>query len=439
MKIRLRGDKYIWIIVLLLAMASILAVYSSSSFLVRKMSDGLSKTTILFEQLKSVLMGFIALFICYLIKLKYYRGFAYIIFGVSVFALLLLFVPHFQAVQNGAVRGLKIGGQTFQVFEVVKVGLVIFLAKNLEKYDGKLNTFRDYFFKLLIWVLLVCCIIMINSFSSALLLGVMSLLLMYFMGVRARYLLLTVGIVFAAGILLFGTYKLTGLLPENIRESKALAIFNRFGTVENRVKIYFTKEDDLTAENEKPLTEEQLEELDRNNRQSENAKIAIYQGGIIGKGPGKGTQRYSLSMAFSDFIYASIIEEYGLIGGIFIIFLYLAFLFRCITIVSRCNAVFSSALVLGLSFLITIQAFLHIMVNVGLLPITGHTLPLISHGGTAYLVLSGAFGIILSVSRTLDKQEDQKKEQETLHQEELDINNKIETVEENKYETENNY
>ena len=144
-------------------------------------------------------------------------------------------------------------------------------------------------------------------------------------------------------------------------------------------------------------------------RQSMNARIAISQGGLIGKGPGKSTQRYSLSMAFSDFIFAFIVEEYGLLGGFVVILLYIIVLFRCIRMTRRCSTTFSEALILGLAWLIALQAMLHIFVNVGLLPVTGHTLPLISHGGTAYLVLSGAMGMILSVSRHLDKKEELEK------------------------------
>ena len=142
-------------------------------------------------------------------------------------------------------------------------------------------------------------------------------------------------------------------------------------------------------------------------------------GGVLGKGVGKGTARHSLSMAFSDFIFAAIVEETGLVGGLFIILLYLIFLFRCISLSFKCPDAFSQALVLGLAFLITTQAFLHILVNVRLIPITGHTLPLISHGGTAYLVLSGAVGIILSVSRTIDKQIEEQKRVELTDEDEL--------------------
>ena len=182
--------------------------------------------------------------------------------------------------------------------------------------------------------------------------------------------------------------------------------FNRFETATNRIVNFVEAKKEVDKDAEATMTEaERLREQD-SKRQAENAKIAIHEGGIFGKGPGKSTQRYSLSMAFSDFIYAFIVEEYGLVGGIFVILIYLIFLFRCITIANRCETIFPAALVLGLAFLIATQAFLHILVNVGLMPVTGHTLPLISHGGTAYMVLSGAFGILLSISKQLDKQDE---------------------------------
>ena len=133
--------------------------------------------------------------------------------------------------------------------------------------------------------------------------------------------------------------------------------------------------------------------------------VAISEGGLFGKGPGNSTQRYSLSMAFSDFIFAFIVEEYGLMGGSLIIALYIVLLFRCIRLTTRCRTSFTSALVTGLAYMIIIQAFIHILVNVRLIPITGQTLPLVSHGGTAYLAMSGAVGIILSVNKQLDKQD----------------------------------
>ena len=402
---KLKGDRVIWIIVVLFAMFSIAAVFSSSSFLAS--SRGISKVAIFAEQTKSVLMGFLALFICYLIPLRFYRTFSFVLYGVSVLMLLMLFVPGLRAEINGAVRGIKIGGHTFQVFEFAKIGVILYLARALERWGDDLADFKQFALKILLPVGAVCLLIMQNSFSSALLIALITFLILFFMNVSFKNLMITVGIVAAAVLLLFLTYHaFYAGRPERL-ETSVGKLFNRFGTVEGRLTAHFDKEE----ENLEGLSQREIQQLKDKDRQSENAKVAISEGGIFGKGPGKSTQRYSLSMAFSDFIYAFIVEEYGLIGGVLVILLYLIFLFRCIRLCQRCKATYSSVLIVGLSFLIATQAFLHILVNVRLLPITGHTLPLISHGGTAYLVLSGAFGMILSVNRQLDKQDAQERAQ----------------------------
>lgn len=402
---KLKGDRVIWIIVVLFAMFSIAAVFSSSSFLAS--SRGISKVAIFAEQTKSVLMGFLALFICYLIPLRFYRTFSFVLYGASVLMLLMLFVPGLRAEINGAVRGIKIASHTFQVFEFAKIGVILYLARALERWGDDLADFKQFALKILLPVGAVCLLIMQNSFSSALLIALITFLILFFMNVSFKNLMITVGIVAAAVLLMFLTYHaFYAGRPERL-ETSVGKLFNRFGTVEGRLTAHFDKEE----ENLEGLSQREIQQLKDKDRQSENAKVAISEGGIFGKGPGKSTQRYSLSMAFSDFIYAFIVEEYGLIGGLIVILLYLIFLFRCIRLCQRCKATYSSVLIVGLSFLIATQAFLHILVNVRLLPITGHTLPLISHGGTAYLVLSGAFGMILSVNRQLDKQDAQERAQ----------------------------
>ena len=396
---KLKGDKLIWIIVVFFAMISIVSVFSSSSFLANSREYG--KIAVFLEQTQSVLMGFLALFICYLIPLRWYRTGSFVLFGLSVLALVMLYIPAFQVKLNGAVRGIRILGHTVQVFEFVKVGIILYLAKALERWGDQIDDFRQFALKILLPVGIVCLLIMPNSFSSALLIGMISFLILFFMNVRGRNLLITAGILAAALLLMFLTYHaFFAGRPERL-ESGVGKVFNRFGTVERRFTAFFEKEE----QEMEGLGRDEILKLKDKDRQSENAKVAISEGGILGKGPGKSTQRYSLSMAFSDFIYAFIVEEYGLLGGFFVLLLYLIFLFRCIRLCQRCTATYSSVLIVGLSFLITIQAFLHILVNVRILPITGHTLPLISHGGTAYLVLSGAFGMILSVNRQLDKQD----------------------------------
>jgi len=404
LKIRLKGDRIIWILVLCLAIISLLAVFSSSTFLANK--AGVSKLYILQEQLISVSIGFAALLICYLIPMRFYRFTAFPLFAITVVMLVLLFI--IPDVRNEAARGIRLFGRTIQVFEFAKVGLILYIAKALELWQNSLTTYKDFLLKILLPIGVVCIKVMANSFSSALLFGVISILLLFFMNVNIKHLGITAGIGILVVLAMFGIYSLffsNKGQAESEKTGSVAKVFNRFGTASNRIVNFFDAKKDLEEAEAAMSDAERQKHLD-GQRQAINAKVAIHEGGIIGKGPGKSTQRYSLSMAFSDFIYAFIVEEYGLLGGIFVIMIYLIFIFRCITIAFRCETIFSGALVLGLAFLIATQAFLHIMVNVGLMPVTGHTLPLISHGGTAYMVLSGAFGIILSVSKQLDKQDE---------------------------------
>ncbi|MBR0223668.1 MAG: FtsW/RodA/SpoVE family cell cycle protein [Bacteroidales bacterium] len=400
---KLKGDKVIWIIVVFFAMISIAAVFSSSSFLAS--SRGISKVAIFMEQTKSVLFGFVALLICYLIPLRFYRFFSFAIYGVSVLLLLLLFIPGLRVEINGAIRGIRLFGRTFQVFEFAKIGVILYLARALEIWGDDLDDFKQFALKILLPVGVVCVLIMQNSFSSALLIALITFLILFFMDVSWKNIGITVGIVAALILLMFLTYRAFFAGKPERQQTSIGKIFNRFGTVESRLTAHFDQEE----ESLEGLSSREIQQLKDKDRQSENAKVAISEGGIFGKGPGKSTQRYSLSMAFSDFIYAFIVEEYGLLGGIFVLLLYLIFLFRCIRLCQRCKATYSSVLIVGLAFLIATQAFLHILVNVRLFPITGHTLPLISHGGTAYLVLCGAFGMILSVNKQLDKQDEQER------------------------------
>jgi len=404
LKIRLKGDRIIWILVLCLAIISLLAVFSSSTFLANK--AGVSKLYILQEQLISVSIGFAALLICYLIPMRFYRFTAFPLFAITVVMLVLLYI--IPDVRNEAARGIRLFGRTIQVFEFAKVGLILYIAKALELWQNSLTTYKDFLLKILLPIGVVCIMVMANSFSSALLFGVISILLLFFMNVNIKHLGITAGIGILVVLAMFGIYSLffsNKGQAESEKTGSVAKVFNRFGTASNRIVNFFDAKKDLEEAEAAMSDAERQKHLD-GQRQAINAKVAIHEGGIIGKGPGKSTQRYSLSMAFSDFIYAFIVEEYGLLGGIFVIMIYLIFIFRCITIAFRCETIFSGALVLGLAFLIATQAFLHIMVNVGLMPVTGHTLPLISHGGTAYMVLSGAFGIILSVSKQLDKQDE---------------------------------
>ena len=407
-KPKLRGDKVLWICVLIFAMISVLAVFSSSSFIANR--HDMPKTAIFFSQLRFVALGFFTLFLFYLIPMRFYRRAAFAVFLITVVGLVAAML--FGEEINGAKRSFSLFGFTVQPLEFAKIGLILYLAKALELWQDSLGTLKDYLLKLLLPIGVTCLFVLPNSASTVLLFGLLSFLVMFFMGVKPKFLLLTIGAAIAAIALLLLVYNVAfaGKVHEpGEKVGKVESFFNRIGTAQQRILNFAsgTKVDDESAS--ETLSKEELEKIRDTKRQSMNAKIAISQGGLIGKGPGKSTQRYSLSMAFSDFIFAFIVEEYGLLGGGVVILLYIIVLFRCIRMTRKCSTAFSEALILGLAWLIALQAMLHIFVNVGLLPVTGHTLPLISHGGTAYLVLSGAMGMILSVSRHLEKKEELEK------------------------------
>ena len=190
LKIRLKGDKIIWIIVLCLAIISLLAVFSSSTFLANK--AGVSKFFILREQLISVSIGFAALLICYMIPMRFYRFLAFPVFGITIVMLVLLFI--IPDARNEAARGIRLFGRTIQVFEFAKVGLILYIAKALEYWENSLTTYKDFLLKILLPIAVVCMMVMVNSFSSALLFGVISILLLFFMNVNGKHLGITVGI-----------------------------------------------------------------------------------------------------------------------------------------------------------------------------------------------------------------------------------------------------
>ena len=376
---RLNGDKVIWTVVFLLSLISIALIYSSSSSLAYK-----EKTTnfaFLIKQIQFVGMGLVALYICYKIPLGWYRGLANIALLVSV--VLLALTPIIGQEINGARRWISIGGLTFQPTEMAKIAIVLYLARALE--ICKLETFKEFLIRIIIPVGVTCVLILIGSVSAALFVGMISLIMLIIAGVKWNYIFKAGGIAMCALLLII------------LLHIAGLKLFTRLDTALSRL----TKFVSTTEIVEEMTPEEKQKEADKT-YQADMAKVAISSVGILGKGPGKSTQRYFLPHPYSDYIYTIIIEEYGLAGGAFVLMLYLWFLFRCIILVKNCTKVFTALTVAGLGLLITVQASLHILVNVGYLPVTGHTLPLLSLGGTSLVILSCAFGIILSVSRTID-------------------------------------
>ena len=383
---RLSGDKVIWIVVFLLSLISIALIYSSSSSLAYK-----EKTTnfaFLVKQIQFVVMGLVALYICYRVPLGWYRFLAYPALGLSI--ILLALTPIIGEEINGARRWINLGFTTFQPTEMAKISIVLYLARALEV--SKLETFKEFLLKIIIPIGVTCILILIGSVSAALFVGMISLLMLIIAGVKWNYIFKAGGIAAAALAVII------------LLHIAGLQLFSRLDTALSRLVRFGAK----TEIAEELTPEEKQKEADKT-YQADMAKVAISSVGILGKGPGKSTQRYFLPHPYSDYIYTIIIEEYGLAGGTFVLMLYLWFLFRCVILAKNCTKVFSALTVAGLGLLITVQATLHILVNVGYLPVTGHTLPLLSLGGTSLVILSCAFGIILSVSRTIDVSSQKKK------------------------------
>ncbi len=365
----------IWGVVLLLSLLSLLVVYSSTCSLAYRMAK--SSNYYLIKQL--VVLGF-GLVITYFVHKVNYTQFAKVaVIAYFISLPLLIFTLFFGAKINHGARWIPIPilGITFQSSDLAKLALFMFLARQLSLKQNDIKDLKTGFLPVLIPVFTTCLFIAPENLSTALMLGLTCTILFFIGRVRMRHLLLlaVLGIFFVTT--LFVVSKVTG--------------FGRASIWEARMKDYLGN---------KPAGGKHKDVY-----QVEQAKIAIANGGLLGLGPGNSRQRNNLPEAFSDFIYAIIIEEYGLLGGGIIIILYLVLLWQSITIFRRCPRAFGAFLAVGLSITLVFQAMLNMAVNVHLVPVTGLTLPLVSMGGSSIWFNSVAIGIILSVSRYVDEME----------------------------------
>lgn len=389
----LEGDKVVWIIALMLILISIVCIFSSTS---RLLEGSQTRVDIVRSQLLIVAMGLGVIVVCYNIKnIKVFRWFSKWGFFVSAGLLLLLLskinTPFLKSIElNGARRILEIKGFQIHVFEVVKVAMVMYLAwaqDALKKKEIKWQMSERIKKALLIYLPFLATLVMIipGSNSAALFIGGIMFLVILLGGGNLKELGLL--LVAAVGLitLCWGVYE--------VSNHKAM---KRVGTAISRI---FEDEDYVQKAKEARFGSAEFYEAIDKIRQPYGAKIAIKQGGVIGKGPGQSTQRYVVPDMAEDYMYSFILEEYGLWGGIIVIILYVSLLARSSIIARNCKESFAKLAVAGLSLLICGQAFLHMFVNADIGPMTGQTLPLISHGKSAFLCFSLAFGIILSISR----------------------------------------
>lgn len=380
--IQLRGDSVVWIIIFLLSLISLMAVYSSSNSLAYM--TGQKNIHFLFKQARFIGMGLIVIYLTYRIPLGLYRRLA--IPAMAITVLLLIMTAISGETINGARRWLKIGGFTIHTSELAKVAVVLYLARIIEKVE--FDTFKKFALVVIVPLGLLLLPVFYGSASAGLFIGGVSFIILIIANIKWSYLSKMV-LIGAAGLsFIFLLHITTGAFP-------------RIETAINRVKNYTSISN--TDDSEKQLSAEELQRMIDSQHQSKMARVAVASVGIIGKGPGNSTQRDLLPHPYSDFIYAIIIEEWGLLlGGLAVIMLYLWFFARSIFIAQECTTKFAALVALGLAITITGQAMLHIFVNLGILPVTGHTLPLISLGGTSLLIMAAAFGILLSVSRTVE-------------------------------------
>lgn len=357
----LKGDKMIWMVVFFISLISLLAVYTGAGNPMLRRAGGSSE----YYLLKHFILMSVSLGIMYLVSSFDYRIFARIstyLMYIAIPVLVLTLVIGTDA--NGAVRWINLFGLSVQPSDFAKVALLIHLAKVLTEKKDHLHDFGKGLLPSLLWVLATCGLIAIANLSTALLLFAVSFMVLFIGGVSLKHLGLMVGSAALVLMLLF-------------------TVGPRAGTWQNRLKAY---KESLTNENYEP------------GHQVKQAYGAIAKGGILGQGAGKSTQRNWVPLSTSDMIYPIILEEFGLLGGLVVLGLYLFLLFRVVGIVTM-SKTFGALLAAGLAFLLVVQAVLNMAVAVGLMPVTGLPLPMLSMGGTSMIFSGFALGLILSVSR----------------------------------------
>ncbi|MFC2129070.1 FtsW/RodA/SpoVE family cell cycle protein [Bacteroidota bacterium] len=370
-----KGDPVIWAVILLLSVYSLLAVYSSTGTLAYKYQGG-NTLYYLLKHASMIFFGIALILVTHRIHYKYYSVFAPILLVCAVFLLILTI---FKGVTvNEASRWLTIPGigLRFQTSDFAKLALIMFIARTLSRKQENEQDSKRSFYVLVASILTVCVLVGKENLSTAILIFITSLVILFVGRVKAKYLLGFIGISIVAMIL-------AGLIITSMPEK------GRFGTWSNRIENFFNNEEG------------------DGNYQSEQSKIAISTGGFFGKLPGNSTQKNYLPYAYSDFIFAIIIEEYGLIfGAIPLLFLYLFLLYRTGVILRKSTRTFPAYLAMGITISIVFQALINMAVAVNILPVTGQTLPLVSMGGTSIIITCISIGIVLNISRISQNNKD---------------------------------
>ena len=378
-----KGDAVIWAVIVLLSIFSLLIVYSATGSLAYKYQGG-NTYYYMVNHATRLLIGIIIIYVIHLIPYKYFSRLSQLFLIISI--PLLVFTLFFGTSLNQASRWLTLPGLgfTIQPSDLAKLALILYLARTLSQKQEKIEEYRESFLPALVPVLVVCALILPANLSTSMMLFFVSMILMFIGRIRLKHLFAFGGIMVA-------------ILAIFITIVMMKDMGGRVGTWKHRVESFVSGD---------------MED----NYQVSQAKIAIVRGGPVQLRPGKSIQRNFIPHPYSDFIFAIIIEEYGLTGALVIIALYMYLLFRAAIMVRKSNRTFPAFTAIGLAMLITFQAMINMAVAVNLIPVTGQPLPIISWGGSSMLSTCVSLGIILSVSRGI-------KEQNGLNTENIQISN----------------
>ncbi len=363
----LKGDKFIWAIAGLLAIFSFIPVYSASSNLAYLQGDG-STFKYLLKHGAHLFLGFILLYVIHKVPYRFFRGLSIIMIPVVILLLLYTMAQGTTIDGANASRWINVGGLSFQTSTLASVVLMVYVARYLSKIHNKAITFKETLLPLWLPVFVILALILPANFSTTAIVFAMVVVLVFLGGYPLKYL----GVILGIGLVMLTIF---------ILSAKAFP-----GVFPNRVDTWISRVENFTSDD------------DTDAYQIEKAKIAIATGGITGTGAGKSVQRNFLPQSSSDFIYAIIVEELGLIGAFGVMIAYLLLLFRLTIVATKADSVFGKLVVIGVGLPIIFQALINMAVAVELFPVTGQTLPLISSGGTSIWMTCLSLGIILSVS-----------------------------------------
>lgn len=368
----IKGDRSIWIAIIVLMGVSILAVYSSATVLAYQRMGG-NVAAVMMKHVVLLVMALATIIFISNQKPENIIKFSLLAYIAGIGVLFVALAAG--TTVNGSARWIYIGGFSIQASEIAKIGLVMFLAQQLgEHYKNDSNDKEpnDAYWPCILATLAVCGLVVIENLSTSLLIMATALSMMFIGNISKRRLLLTclamVGVMVVA--IIFADY--------------TKIIFPRFETWNARVERFFDGEDEIG--------------VDQKDYQAEQALTAVSTGGLLGKGPGNSYIKNFLPMAFSDFIFSIILEEYGMLGCVVILLCYTTIIRRAASVTKQCKKASHAYVMLGLAIMITLQATINMCVGVGLIPVTGQTLPMVSMGGSSNILTGVAFGIILSVT-----------------------------------------